>query len=41
MDSETDLDRADLLSPLHQISGCEDDARKADVVFLHGLGGES
>lgn len=29
------------MSILHQISGCEDTARKADVVFVHGLGGDA
>jgi tetratricopeptide (TPR) repeat protein len=28
------------VSQLHQISGCDKAARKADVVFLHGLGGD-
>ena len=27
------------LSVLHQISGCEQPNRKADVIFVHGLGG--
>ncbi|HET8799186.1 MAG TPA: tetratricopeptide repeat protein [Thermoanaerobaculia bacterium] len=31
----------DSLSRFHQISGCENAARKADVVFLHGLGGDA
>ncbi len=26
---------------MHQISGCDDAARKADVVFIHGLGGDA
>ena len=29
------------LSVLHKISGCEDTARKADVLFIHGLGGDA
>ena len=29
------------MSRLHKISGCERDDRKADVVFLHGLGGDA
>jgi hypothetical protein len=29
------------LSRLHQISGCENAERKADVVFVHGLGGDA
>jgi pimeloyl-ACP methyl ester carboxylesterase len=29
------------LSLLHQISGCENAARKADVIFIHGLGGNA
>ena len=28
------------MSTLHQISGCQNSARKADVIFLHGLGGD-
>jgi hypothetical protein len=28
------------MSTLHRIAGCENDARQADVVFLHGLGGD-
>ena len=31
----------DSLSTLHKISGCDDNARKADVVFIHGLGGDA
>jgi hypothetical protein len=29
------------MSRLHQISGCDNPARKADVVFIHGLGGDA
>ncbi|HRC87888.1 MAG TPA: hypothetical protein PK413_20035, partial [Thermoanaerobaculia bacterium] len=29
------------MSQLHRISGCEQAAREADVVFLHGLGGDA
>jgi len=29
------------LSRLHPISGCDDAARQADVVFVHGLGGDA
>ena len=29
------------MSTLHKISGCDDEARRADVVFLHGLGGDA
>lgn len=29
------------MSRLHQISGCDNAERKADVVFLHGLGGNA
>jgi tetratricopeptide (TPR) repeat protein len=29
------------VSRLHQISGCEQADRKADVVFIHGLGGDA
>ncbi len=29
------------LSQLHKISGCDDAGRKADVVFIHGLGGDA
>jgi triacylglycerol esterase/lipase EstA (alpha/beta hydrolase family) len=29
------------LSVLHQISGCENAGRKADVIFIHGLGGDA
>ncbi|MEO8128207.1 MAG: tetratricopeptide repeat protein [Bryobacteraceae bacterium] len=29
------------MSELHQIKGCENAARKADVVFVHGLGGDA
>ena len=29
------------MSRLHKISSCEDPARKADVVFIHGLGGDA
>lgn len=28
------------MSQLHEIRGCEDPARKLDVVFIHGLGGD-
>ena len=31
----------DSLSTLHKISGCDNDDRKADVVFIHGLGGDA
>src|SRR5687768_9033171 len=27
------------MGTLHRISGCENDSRAADVLFLHGLGG--
>ncbi|MBY7740156.1 hypothetical protein [Paenibacillus polymyxa] len=30
-----------VLSHLHSISGCENKDRKADVVFVHGLGGDA
>lgn len=29
------------MSHLHAISGCDDAARRADVVFVHGLGGDA
>lgn len=29
------------MSQLHKISGCENAERKADVVFIHGLGGDA
>jgi hypothetical protein len=29
------------VSRLHKISGCEDVARRGDVVFVHGLGGDA
>jgi pimeloyl-ACP methyl ester carboxylesterase len=29
------------VSTLHKISGCENPARKADVIFMHGLGGDA
>lgn len=29
------------MSELHPISGCENAKRKADVVFIHGLGGDA
>lgn len=29
------------MSQLHEISGCENAERKADVVFIHGLGGDA
>lgn len=29
------------MSTLHRIAGCDDDARRADVVFIHGLGGDA
>jgi pimeloyl-ACP methyl ester carboxylesterase len=29
------------LSTLHKISGCDSEARKADVIFIHGLGGDA
>lgn len=29
------------MSTLHQISGCSNPERKADVIFVHGLGGEA
>ena len=29
------------MSTLHLISGCENSARRADIVFLHGLGGDA
>jgi hypothetical protein len=32
---------AQALSVLHQISGCQSATRKADVVFIHGLGGDA
>lgn len=28
------------MSKLHKISGCDNADRKADVVFIHGLGGD-
>ena len=28
------------MSRLHPIAGCDDGARRADVVFVHGLGGD-
>ena len=35
------LRRRERLSRLHQISGCENSEREADVVFIHGLGGDA
>jgi hypothetical protein len=32
---------ADQMSQLHEISGCGNSARKADVIFIHGLGGDA
>ena len=29
------------MSRLHAISGCSNETREADVVFLHGLGGDA
>src|SRR5882672_11013521 len=29
------------MSELHKISGCTDALRKADVLFIHGLGGDA
>lgn len=29
------------MSRLHEISGCDNAERKADVVFIHGLGGDA
>lgn len=29
------------MSELHPISGCGNTARKADVIFIHGLGGDA
>ena len=29
------------MSKLHKISGCDDKTRRADVLFLHGLGGDA
>lgn len=29
------------MSQLHPISGCDNSERKADVIFLHGLGGDA
>lgn len=29
------------MSTLHQISGCTNDQRRADVIFIHGLGGDA
>ena len=29
------------MSNLHRISGCSNPERKADVVFIHGLGGDA
>ena len=29
------------MSVLHRVSGCHDDGRAADLVFLHGLGGDA